>query len=432
MYEIEIAADSTQPVVFRLYVPEPAQVESFRFHDDSRGNERNAELHSIAAFTEGGAVLPMTFSHGAYSVQSAARPFYIEYKLNLHPSALRPETWPNNHPRSMRWDTYAFITKEAFLSWDRAPEKPARIRVDLPDDWTVYEAGIEEISNEEVVTAEQAHPNALVMGQGLQVAAGQSNDVRLIPAGTLPWPTHELLQSLSAMLRPLRIRNLVDATAVYDFVIARYPGALRFNPLISGRSIGKTSFIHWVGIGSLDWWRVHTAAEIVAATIEQSLNLAPDAAWFRAGLMDYAGLLLLYEEGLFDVDAMYQHLHNMFVTGARYAGRSWPSLLMAGGASGDNHAAERVLQFRAPVAVFLFDLELRGRSAGAVTVLDWWAELAASQREQPERQWHTEDLVPPLQRFGDLSSFMRQHVFEATPTPIDFDMAFERWLATQR
>lgn len=423
LYEVFIGADPTEPVLFRLHVPGGNDGGPFYFPGQAGPGPRQEGLVAVFAFSAIGEPLPLERTAGGYFVGSNRLPFYIEYELHLHPSTLKPATWPNNHPYSLRWDDYAYIGGDAFMRSAAFDDDTAEIVFHLPESWTIYTAEWGQIEQPGRLRTNDLPSLALVLGPNL--TARQDEGVRLLRIGSLPWPDEDVLSSLSAMMAPLRRRGLVDSAA-YDFIIARYPGALRLNPLIAGRAVGRHTFLHWVGVGSHAWWLRHTAADIVQFAMTETINLAPEAGWFRAGGADYVGLLILYEAGLLDVHGVYQNLRTMFATASRYAGAAWPSLLRAGLAERDSHDAQRVLQFRSPIVSFLFDLELRERSGGTVTLLDWWVELAAYH----PRTLHNDDLLPPFQTFGDMSNFFTERVFSADRLAVDFEGAFERWVST--
>lgn len=431
-YEIAVAPDATQPVLFRLHMSASFDEQQFVFRSGATPfGVHPSELVTMTAVSTEGKLLSLKRSQDGYTVQPDGRPFYVEYELHLHPSVLNPETWPGSDTHSLRWDDYLYISGDTLLRPSSFPETGASIRVRTPEQWRVFIAGESSVVSEDTFHIADMDTLALVTGDALNLVANEQANVRVIQAGTLPWSAEDMLHSLSTMLQPLRSRGIAMKDTVYDFVVARYPGALRFNPFISGRAVSHGMFIHWFGVGSLDWWHKHTAAGIIAALVEDTLHLAPDATWFGAGLADYAGLLTLFEAGLLDVDGMHQSLYNTYATGIRYSGASWPSLLLAGLAEAGSHEAERVLQFRSPVIAFLLDIELRERSQGEVTLLDWWAALARRQMDAPEQPLHTEDLLPSARQFGDLSDFALAHIFESSGTLIDFDTAFDRWLQTQ-
>lgn len=423
-YEIFIDADATEPVLFRLHLPAGDYAEPFYFLGPSGPGARIDGLVTIVALSEDGEPLPMDRSAEGYAV-TASHPFFIEYELSIHPSTLKPATWPNNHPYSLRWDEFAYISGDAFLRSPYFQTDAAAVVVHTPGSWTVYDAQTGRLEGAGSFRTDDLSSLALLLGPDLYAHPGPSEDVRVIRIGGLPWSDQQLVSSLSSMMEPLRRRGLVES-AVYDFVIARYPGALRLNPLISGRAVSPRTMLHWVGVGSHDWWLRHTAADIVRFAMGKTMHLAPEAAWFQTGGADYVGLLLLHEAGLLDMQGMYQNVRTMFATASRYAGAAWPSLLRAGLADPGAHEAQRVLQFRSPAVTFLFDLELRERSGGAVTLLDWWAQLA----EQKLAEVYNDDLLPPFHAFGDMSDFFLERVFSADRLSVDFDSSFERWAAT--
>lgn len=438
-YAITVSSEPAEPVQFQLHVPAAADTLHFTFNNSSQAAKPSYELVDIRAYTETGRTLTVDVAEAGFTIHSEGEPFYVEYYLKLQAVLLNSSTWPDNH--SLRWDDFAYIAADALLqptnpidgSVHGSVDGPIHIRLHMPTDWRVFARDTSTTTGDPFLRLADVHGTSIFMGRSLAVQRVPSSvGLTVVEAGALPWPTEPLAASLSALFEPLHELGLVKSSDEYTFVIARYPGALRLNPLISSQAIGEQTFMHWIGVGTIDWWRKHTIRDVVTSLARQTLRLAPDASWFSTGLAEYASLLLLFEAGFLTLDEMYQSLHNMYVTGARYTGPAWPSLILAGISHPKPHAAERVLQFRAPVTAFLFDTELRVASGGTVTLLDLWASLAERQSGNPDVVLHTADLLPPAQQFGDWSAFADDHIFGTRVIPLHFDAVFNRWVAAMK
>lgn len=431
-YVVTPNADAGDPVQFQLRVPFSTDTVQLFFGQSARSPGRSEDLVEIEAYTESGHRLPIDSSAAGYTVHPDGAPFVANYSLRLQPTLLSPSAWPNNRLQSLRWDDYAYIGADALLQPRGFEMTSVKVYVSLPADWHLFVEHSGLIVDDDPIRFDNVGKVSVLTGSPLSVRHVPSAVGRLtfVGAGTLPWSVETLAPSLGRLLEPLQALGLSASASAHNFIIARYPGALRLNPLISGHVAGDRTLMHWVGIGTIDWWRKHTIRDFIALLVQQTLSLAADASWFATGMGEYAGLLLLFEAGVLSADEMYHSLHNMYVTGAHYSGPAWPSLASAATAEPKSHAAGRVLQFRSPMIAFLLDTELRIVSEGTMSLLDWWAALAAQQRMHPHTVLHSADLLPTGPRFGDWSAFADEHIFGTRVTPLDFDTAFDRWYST--
>lgn len=431
-YVVTFNSDAGDPVRFQLRVPSSTDTVQLFFGQSARSPGRSEDLVEIEAYTESGHRLPIDRSAAGYTVHPDGAPFVANYSLRLQPTFLSPSAGPNKRLHSLRWDDYAYIGADALLQPRGFEMTPVKVYVSLPADWHLFVEHVGLTAGDDPIHFDNVGKASLLTGYPLIVRHVPSAVGRLafVAAGTLPWTVETLAPSLGTLLEPLRALGLSAPASAHNFIIARYPGALRLNPLISGHIAGDRTLMHWVGIGTIDWWRKHAIRDFIALLVQQTLSLAADASWFSTGMGEYAGLLLLFKAGVLSMDEMYHSLHNMYVTGAHYSGPAWPSLASAATAEPQSHAAGRVLQFRSPMIAFLLDTELRTVSGGAMSLLDWWAALAAQQRMHPDTVLHSADLLPTEHRFGDWSAFADEHIFGTRVTPLDFDTAFNRWYST--
>src|SRR5690606_25721129 len=186
---------------------------------------------------------------------------------------------------------------------------------------------------------------------------------------------------------------------------------LRLNPLVGSQLAGGHTLIHWVGTGTLNWWRKHAARDVVAWHVDHTLRLAADARWLQAGLAEYGGLALLVDTGFLTVDDMYQSLRALHSNGLHYSGAAWPSLVSAALESPPSHSGDRVLAFRAPLVALLMDLEIGSVSEGTASIFDLWARLAAAQQQGPAATLHTAAVLAPLADLGVPAAFTQNFIY---------------------
>src|SRR5690606_13365127 len=120
----------------------------------------------------------------------------------------------------------------------------------------------------------------------------------LVVSANPPWEPGQLAWSVEVVLERLMSKGIRVSPADLTLVVLRYPGALRLNPLIGSQLAGGHTIVHWVGTGTLTWWRKHAARDVVAWALERTLRLAPDARWLQAGMAEYGALTLLFDTGL--------------------------------------------------------------------------------------------------------------------------------------
>lgn len=359
----------------------------------------------------------------------------IAYEMRLRTGLQNPATQPGAPYTSVSLGEFAYIAGRDTLphpSIGFSEGIHSHVAVGLPpgSDWTVFAVNRGAIASGEMVTV--ANPKELVLLLGPLSIAHQDTRLTLVTAGEMPWDATVAAESIHAMLASLETRGLGDYISHTTVIHIRYPGALRLNPLVSGHIIPDGTIIHWIGTGSLDWWRKYAARDIVGLLLNATVTVAPEATWFVAGLPEYAGLLLLHDTGYMTDDELYGALRTLYTTGVHYSGPGWPSLVLAGVSSPRSHASQRVLEFRAPLVALLLDAEIRGASEGSASLLDVWLAAADEQRRNPYMIFSTAALLPARADFGDLSSFAEDFLFGNRIPPVDFDAVYRRWLGTSR
>lgn len=356
----------------------------------------------------------------------------LSYRLPLRGTIQNPASRPAAPYASVRLGEFLYVAGRDALpgvTGAEPPSLPAALRVVVPDEWDAFAVNLGVLRPGETTLVDDPMDLVLLLGpltiSHHDLADGQ---LTLVTVGDMPWEPTEAAASIQAIATPLYERSIAGVPRDMTFIHIRYPGALRLNPLITGHVMPPGTIIQWIGTGGLDWWRKYAARDMVGLFVNSTISVAPDASWFSAGLPEYVGLLVLHEAGFMTDDELYQALRTLYTTGVHYTGPTWPSLVLAGVASPRSHAARRVLEFRAPLVVFLLDAELRAASDGSATLMDVWENLAAEQQRRPHNIFHTASLLPPLADFGDLSAFAEEFVFGNRIPPMHFDAVYQRWL----
>lgn len=352
------------------------------------------------------------------------------YSVRLRSGLVNPAALPSSPYASIDLGEFVYIAGDDTLAQvsDERARRKVTVSVSTPTNWKVFAFGIGEVSAEVAV----ADPNELVLLAGpLTISSYEADgiDVTFVVAGDMPWRVDEAAESVRAMIGSLRKWGFAGDTAPGTFVQLRYPGALRLNPLISSVAVPGDTIVHWIGSGSTDWWRKHAARDIVRWLVDRTLTLAPDAAWFAAGVPEYIALVLLHDAGYETDLELYRALRALYQTGVRYTGPGWPSLTQAGETGPRSHSEQRVLEFLAPAAAFLLDAEIRSASGGTSSLIDLWLDAADRQRREPDRELDTLSLLSSRSDFGDLNAFAERYLFGTRIPPIHFDTVFHRWSA---
>lgn len=357
----------------------------------------------------------------------------VRYPVRLRGGLQNPATQSGAPYTSVHLGDFVYVAGRDTLARvvDGAPASSAHLTVSVPAGWRAFALNLGPVSPERPLAVENLDELVFLAGP-LSVNVQESDGRRLtmVTAGPMPWQARDAVQSARAMITSLADKGfgrfLTDVTLVH----IRYPGALRLSPVIASHTVGDGTLVQWIGTGGLDWWRKHAARDLIAWLLQRTVTVAPEAAWFTAGLPEYAALLLLHHLDYVSDHDMYHALHTLYATGVHYTGPGWPSPASAGVASPPSHAAQRVLQFGAPLVVFLLDVELRAASGGAASILDVWLHAAQTQ-DGAHAPLHTAALLPPPAKFGDLSSFAENFLFGNRIPPSDFDGVYRRWLGTQ-
>lgn len=429
-YTITIPPDPGQPVEVSLTVAAPPSPLELYFGPAGRGGGPE-RLEGISARRSDGTVLPVDrVASGAYRIDSqGADAVTVTYRLNLSPSLWNPATWPGRELASVRADDVVWLVgRDALLVVAGAEHKPAAVRLDLPAGWRVYQAGMGLVDVQRPLSVASGQEPLLVLGRfeisRYPLPGGQ---LTLVVSADLPWQPGQLAWSIQVVLEHLTAKGIRLSPTDLSVVVLRYPGALRLNPLIGNQLAGGHTIVHWVGTGTLTWWRKHAARDVLAWALDRTLRLAPDARWLQSGLTEYGALALLFDTGLLTVDDMYQSLRALHSNGMHYSGPAWPSLVTAALESPPSHASERVLAFRAPLVTMLLDLALHDASDGTADVFDLWARLGASQQSGPPVTLFTAGVLAPLQELGVPPDFTRDYIYGTRLAPADFDRLFEQW-----
>lgn len=357
----------------------------------------------------------------------------IAYSVRLQTGLQNPASHPAAPYASLHLGEFVYAAGRDTLAHPTigyAAQVPTGVSVVLPpdSDWKAFAVNVGTIAPGQVVPVNNPKELVLLLGP-LTVSHYDAPDTRLtfVTAGEMPWDAADAAASVQAMLASVRAHGLSHYVENTTFVQIRYPGALRLNPLITGHVVPDGTIIHWIGTGGLDRWRKHAARDLVGLLIDATVTVAPEATWFVAGLPEYAGLLLLHDAGYMTEDELYGALRTLYTTGVHYTGPGWPSLVLAGVSSPRSHAAQRVLEFRAPLVAFLLDAEIRTASHGTASLLDVWLDAADQQRRNPFMVFSTASLLPARAEFGDLSSFAEDFLFGSRIPPVDFDAVYRRW-----
>lgn len=425
-YTVTVPVDPTDPVEVRLQIPTPPAVVELQFPDPSGGGGR---LQAIRANRDDGEALPVErVAAGGFRLPTlGARHVTVTYSLNLSPSLWNPATWPGQELASVRSDGMVWLVgRDALLQVAGPAAPPAELVLQLPAGWRAFLAG--------AGLLETDRPLAIAPGQEPVLLLGPMRFSRYpVPGGQLtvivspepPWEPGQLAWSVQAVLEGLAARGVTGPPADLTLAVLRYPAALRLNPLVGSQRAPGPTIVHWVGTGSLNWWRKHAARDVVDWYVEHTLRLAPDARWLQPALAEYAALALLFDTGFLTVDDMYQSLRALHSNGLHYSGPAWPSLVSAGLEAPPSHASQRVLAFRAPLVALLMDMELWDASGS--TLFDLWARLIAAQQEGPAATFHTAAVLAPLADMGVGSAFAQAHIYGNRMPPADFDGLFQRW-----
>lgn len=352
----------------------------------------------------------------------------VDYRLPRPPSLWDPSTWPGAGLHSVHSGDLVYLSgKDAFVLADGLENRPAAVIFRLPDGWRAVRVDGDVVAPDQTVPVEDVQASAFLLGP-FHVARYPvpGGELTLLLPPKPPYEPGQLAWSLQALLDQISRHGLGAQPPRLTFALARYPGALQLNPFIASKIAGKATIVHWIGTGSLTWWRKHAARDIVALLLHRQFRFAPDASWFSAGLQAYAGLLLLFETGFLTVDDMYQSLRAIYSTGLHYSGPAWPSLVLAGMEVPPGHASQRVLEFRAPLVMWLLDIAIRAASKGQASVLDLWARLA--QTNAPASTLHTAAVLAPLAEWADLAGFAQDFIYSSRLPPADFDQLFQQWI----
>lgn len=357
----------------------------------------------------------------------------VTYPLHLPSSATNPAGLPGAPYASVHAGQFVYLAGRDTLA-RIIDEKPvsATVKVAAPDGWRVFTAGAGFFESQTPIPVTDVDSVLLVVGP-LAVARRTAADahVTVVAAGQLPWGVEETADSLHALVSELADRGFAEFLAPITMLQLQYPGTLRLNPLVSGLVASDNTIVHWVGAGSIDWWRKHAARDVVRWLVKRTVMTAPDAAWFAAGLPEYVALLLLHDAGFASDDELYQGLYALHAAGVHYTGPGWPSLVLAGVASPRSHSAQRVLEFRAPLVAFLLDAEIRRSTEGSKSLIDLWLDAARLTRREPGVLLYTSSILAISPEYGDLSSFAEDFLFGSRIPPVNFDAVYQRWLQTR-
>ncbi|OUM93141.1 MAG: hypothetical protein BAA04_13395 [Firmicutes bacterium ZCTH02-B6] len=430
-YTVSIGPDPGSPVDIEVYIPAvPAPLELY-----FPATGANARVESLTARTIDGTDLAVRrLDSGYVHVETrGAADVLVAYRLNLSPSVWSPSTWPGGDVSSVRSeDAVWLVGRDVLVELAGDEERAKEIRLHLPAGWRAVMGGRGTVDSDQAVTLAAGEEAVFLLGQlnitRYPLPAGQ---LTLIVSNDPPWEPAQLAWSVQAMLESLDNKGVVGPPSDLTLAVLRYPGALRLNPLIVSQTAGDHTIVHWVGTGTLTWWRKHAARDMVGWFVDRTLRLAPDARWFKAGLADYGGLALLFDTGFLTVDDMFQSLRALHSNGLHYAGPAWPSLVASALETPPSHAAQRVLSFQSPLVALLLDVELREASRGSFTIFDLWARLAAEQRQGTAATLHTAAVLAPSAEAGLGPGFAQAFIYGNRLPPADFERLFERWFDQQ-
>ena len=432
LYTVSVGPDPSSPVQIEVHIPAAAGELQLYF---PAASSRTPRVESLTARGADGAALAVerpdngrvrVATHGTADV-------VVAYSLNLSPSLWSPSTWPASDLSSVRSeDAVWLVGRDAFLELAGAEDWPKEVRLELPAGWRAVLGGSGAVEDGGRLAVAAGEEPVLLLGE-LSVTRYPlpNGQLTLIVSKDPPWEPAHLAWSVQAMLESLAAKGVAGPPSDLTLAVLRYPGALQLNPLIATQTAGDRTIVHWVGTGTLTWWRKHAARDMVAWLVDRTLRLGADARWLKAGLADYGGLALLFDTGFLTVDEMYQSLRALHSNGLHYAGPAWPSLVAAALESPPSHAAQRVMSFRSPLIALLLDIELREASRGSFTIFDLWARLASEQRRAAAVTLHTAAVLSPLAEAGLGSGFAQAFVYGTRVPPADFDHLFERWFDQQ-
>lgn len=357
----------------------------------------------------------------------------VSYLVRLRAGATNPAGLTAAPYASLHAGEFAYLAgRDTLLRPAGSEAYDTFLSVRPPAGWQVFVAGVGVVGDGETLLLPAVETALFVVGP-LTVArleyAGGSVDVVVV--GDAPWDAGETARSLEALASALARRGFADHMAPVTLVQLQYPGALRLNPLVSGFVAASDTIVHWIGSGTIDWWRKHAARDLVRWLLNRTVTTAADAAWFAAGLPEFVGLMLLHDANYISDDELYQALYTMYATGVHYTGPGWPSLVLAGVASPRSHSAQRVLEFRAPLVAFLLDAEIRRASAGAKSLIDLWLDAARQQQQQPSSVFFTSSLLAVGSDYVDLTTFAEDFLFGSRIPPVNFDAVYQRWAAAR-
>ena len=429
-YTITIPPDPGQPVEIVLTIASPPPRLELFFDPAGRSGGQQ-RLEAISAHRGDGTVLPVErLANGGFRVDTqGAAAVTVTYRLNLSPSLWSPATWPGRELASVRVEDVVWLVgRDTLLHVAGADQRPKEVRLHLPAGWRAYQGGVGLVDVQRPLSVASGEEPLLLLGRfeisRYPVPGGQ---LTLVVSANPPWEPGQLAWSVQVVLERLMSKGIRVSPADLTLVVLRYPGALRLNPLIGSQLAGGHTIVHWVGTGTLTWWRKHAARDVVAWALERTLRLAPDARWLQAGMAEYGALTLLFDTGLLTVDDMYQSLRALHSNGLHYSGPAWPSVVAAALESPPSHAGERVLAFRAPLVTMLLDLQLHAASGGTADVFDLWARLVAAQQEGPPVTLFTAAVLAPLAELGLPADFTQNYIYGTRLPPADFDRLFEQW-----
>jgi len=432
LYTVSVGPGPDSPVHVELHIPAAAGELQLYFPGASSGTPR---VESLAARGADGAPLAVERTdNGRVRVKThGTGDVVVAYRLNLSPSLWSPSTWPGSDLSSVRSeDAVWLVGRDAFLELAGAEHRPKEVRLELPAGWRAVVGGTGAVAADGRLAVAAGEEPVILLGElSITRYPLPKGQLTLIVSKDPPWEPAQLAWSIQAMLESLAAKGVAGPPSDLTLAVLRYPGPLRLNPLITSQRAGDHTIVHWVGTGTLSWWRKHAARDVVALFVDRTLRLGADARWLKAGLADYGGLALLYDTGFLTVDEMYQSLRALHSNGLHYAGPAWPSLVAAALESPPSHAAQRVLSFRSPLVALLLDIELREASRGSFTIFDLWARLASEQRRAAAVTLHTAAVLSPLAEAGLGSGFAQAFVYGTRVPPADFDHLFERWFDQQ-
>lgn len=425
-FHVTIVDDHIPTAHFTMHFPYASS--NVRVHFEHYEGTARHEVVSFRAFSDTEQPLAVQHSNFGYIIHSDDEPFYVRYALRL-PAVLSPS---DGTAPSFRQGDYTYIGADAFLQVHQFEHAPLRVNFSLSAGHLVIP--LDDADTREQTTATRDDLRFLIAPSPLATYTASSavGTIRLHTGERLPWSGATMADLLADDLAPLGVLNLTDSPRTYDIIVLRHPGSWRLNPTIQTQAAGAGGLIHWIGAGRLAWWRERAVSDFVAMVLPQTVPVTDDALWFHVGMEQYVSWLLLYDAKLMTTDELYRSVYNSYVTAAHYTGAGWPSLVTASEMH-DSHVGGRVLHFRSPIVVMLLDMHVRESSGGDVTVLDWWARLAAAKETtSPERLFNTATLLEALPSPHALAEFADSHIWRSHVLPLDFDGVFDEWMRNLR